>query len=196
MNEKKSDKENYIGFRLAEEFLKKLDIIVKQENKSRGLIAKDGIKEWIDLQLYNQNNNLLSISKTFFRTLLSMIDNNNIEEIAIDVCNNMVDILRFLVAKPMNENTFPEYIHYIINLFGKTGLRWFNSLNIEIKNNILLFRGIHDLEDSFSFFFIFFYKYLLSKFFNLNYNPKLEEMTSNFIHLDLDIKNQNDSNNV
>ncbi len=189
MNQKNLDRRNYIGFRLSENDLKKLDMIVKQENKSRGLIAKEGLQEWIDLQLYNQNNNIISVSKTFFIHLLSFINKDNKEDIATELGDIMADILRFLVAKPMNIDTLPIYIQFVLNLFGKTGLRWFNSLNIEMRNSTLVFKGIHDLKGDFSNFFAFFFKYLLSKNFNINLYSEMEEITSNFIHLDFKFSN-------
>ena len=41
---KPKKKSNFLGFRLSEEILDRLDLIAKQQNKSRGLIAKDAIE--------------------------------------------------------------------------------------------------------------------------------------------------------
>ncbi len=190
MSPKKTKEYNYIGFRLPEDGLKNLDTIAKQERKSRNLIAKEGLQEWVDLQLYNQNNNMLFISKTLFINLLSFIDNDNINKLAIEVGDLTADILRFLVAKPMTSDTLQQYAQFSINFFGKRGLKWFNILDIEIIDSKLIFRGIHDLQEKFSDFFTSFYKYLLSQHFNLDFMTNIEEITPGIIHLEFKLRKE------
>ena len=190
MSLKKPKDDNYIGFRLPENVLKKLDIIAKQERKSRGLLAKEGLQEWVDLQLYNQNNNIISISKTFFIHLISYLDYENMNKLAINVGNLTADILRFLVAKPMNSDTLRQYAQFSIKFFGKRGLRWFNILDIEVIDSKLIFRGIHDLQEKFSDFFTHFYKYLLNAHFNLDFITSIEEITPGIIHLEFKLREE------
>ena len=64
MAKKKSKKKsNFLGFRLSEEILDNLDLIAKQQNKTRGLIAKDAIEQWLNLEIFNQTNQMIMISK-------------------------------------------------------------------------------------------------------------------------------------
>ena len=149
-----------------------------------------GIQEWIDLQLYNQNNNMIFISKSLFINLLSCIGDDNINELAIKVGDLTADILRFLVAKPMNSNTLKQYALFSINFFGKRGLKWFNILDIEVIDSKLIFRGIHDLQEKFSDFFTHFYKYLLNAHFNLDFITSIEEITPGIIHLEFKLREE------
>ena len=59
-------KSNFLGFRLSEEVLDSLDLIAKQQNKSRGIVAKEAIEQWITLELFNQTNQMFLISKNIF----------------------------------------------------------------------------------------------------------------------------------
>ncbi|NVM43708.1 MAG: hypothetical protein HWN79_02235 [Candidatus Lokiarchaeota archaeon] len=183
-----SKKSNYLGFRLSEEVLNKLDLIAQQENKSRGLVAKDAIEQWLNLELFNQNNNLIMISKTTFSKFLSKVNDEDLNSLANEVSSLYSDLMKFLVAEPMNDDSLKSYTGVSIELFGKNGLKWFNTIDIQIQKNILIFRGLHDLDEIFSNYFSFLYKNLLSEFFELELILTREEKTSNLVHLEFDFK--------
>jgi len=185
---KKLKKSNFLGFRLSEKTLHKLDLLAKQDNKTRGLIAKDAIEQWLNLELFNQTNEMIMISKTVFSKILSRLDEEELNIIAKDSADLFSNIMKFLVAKTMNDSTLNAYAIISINFFGKNGLKWFNTLDIQIQDTIYIFRGLHDLDEIFSNFFIKFYKYLLSEYFNLDFITNMEEKTSNLIHLELKLK--------
>jgi len=52
MAKKKPKKSNFLGFRLSEEILESLDLIAKQQNKSRGMVAKEAIEQWINCMIW------------------------------------------------------------------------------------------------------------------------------------------------
>ncbi len=185
---KKSKKSNFLGFRLSEKILHKLDLLAKQDNKTRGLVAKDAIKQWLNLELFNQTNEMIMISKTVFSKILSRLDEEELNMIAKDSADLFSNIMKFLVAKTMNDETLKAYATISINFFGKNGLKWFNTLDIQIQDDIYIFRGLHDLDEIFSNFFTKFYKYLLLEYFNLDFITKMEEKTSNLIHLEFKLK--------
>ena len=181
-------KSNFLGFRLSEEVLNKLELIAKQENKTRGLVAKEAIEQWLNLELFNQTNEMIMISKSIFSKTLSKLDDASLDIIAKDFADLFSDIMKFSTAKPMNEETLKSYISFLINFFGKNGLKWFNTLDIKSQDNMFLLRGLHDMDEVFSKFFTKFYKYLLSEYFDLDFFPKIEEKTSNLIHLEFNLK--------
>jgi len=185
---KKAKKSNFLGFRLSEEILNKLDLLAKQDNKTRGLVAKDAIEQWLNLELFNQTNEMIMISKTVFSKILSRLDEEDLNVIAKDSVDLFSNIMKFLVAETMNDETLKAYATFSINFFGKNGLKWFNTLDIQIQDNKYLFRGLHDLDEIFSNFFSRFYKYLLSEYFNLDFVIIMEEKTSNLIHLEFNLK--------
>jgi len=181
-------KSNFLGFRLSEEIINKLELIAKQDNKSRGLVAKDAIEQWLNLELFNQTNEMVMISKSIFSKVLSKLDEDYLNIIAKDFADLLSDIMKFSTAKPMNEETLKAYTIFSINFFGKNGLKWFNTLDIKSQDNMFLLRGLHDMDEVFSKFFTKFYKYLLSEYFDLDFFPKIEEKTSNLIHLEFNLK--------
>ena len=170
MAKKKAKKtSNFLGFRLSEKTLKRLDLVASQVGKTRGLIAKDAIKQWLTLEMLDQTNEMITVSKTLFVRMLQKIDEEDSKEFAEELAELIADIMKFLVNKPMNLVTFEQYTQFSINFFGKTGLKWFNTIDIQIKDNSLNFRGLHDLNENFSNFFTYFYKQLLSQHFNINF---------------------------
>lgn len=181
-------KSNFIGFRLSEEVINKLELIAKQENKTRGLVAKDAIEQWLNLELFNQTNEMIMMSKTIFSKILSKLDDISLDIIAEDFADLFSDIMKFSTAKPMNEETLKSYTAFLIKFFGKNGLKWFNTLDIQTRDNSFIFRGLHDMEEVYSNFFTKFYKFLLSKYFELEFTTKIEEKTSNLIHLEIKLK--------
>ena len=177
-------KSNFLGFRLSEEILDKLELIAKQENKTRGIVAKDAIEQWLNLELFNQTNEMIMLSKSIFAKILSKLDDLSLDAIAKDFADLLSDIMKFSMAKPMNEDTFKSYIAFLIDFFGKNGLKWFNTIDIQIRDNSFIFRGLHDMDEVYSNFFSKFYNFLLSEYFELEYTTKIEEKTSNLIHLE------------
>ncbi|MFW9822868.1 MAG: CopG family ribbon-helix-helix protein [Candidatus Thorarchaeota archaeon] len=181
-------KSNFLGFRLSEEVINKLELLARQENKTRGLIAKDAIEQWLNLELLNQTNAMIMISKSIFSKILAKLDEVSINVIAKDFADIFSDIMKFSTAKPMNEETLKPYTKFLINFFGKNGLKWFNTLDIRTIDNSFIFRGLHDIDEVYSNFFTKFFKYLLSEYFDLNFTTKIEEKTSNLIHLEFKLK--------
>jgi len=181
-------KSNFLGFRLSEEVLNKLELIAKQENKTRGLVAKDAIEQWLNLELFNQTNEMIMISKSIFSKILSKLDNLSLDNIAKDFADLFSDIMKFSTAKLMNGDNFKSYIAFLIEFFGKNGLKWFNTLDIQVRDKLFIFRGLHDMDEVYSNFFTKFYKFLLSKYFEIEFTTKIEEKTSNLIHLEFKLK--------
>jgi len=185
---KPKKRSNFLGFRLSEEILDSLDLIAKQHNKSRGLIAKDAIEQWLNIEMLNQNNEMIMISKSIFSKILSKLDDLSLDIIAKDFADLFSDIMKFSTAKLMSEETINSYTTFLINFFGKNGLKWFNTLDIQNRDNFFTFRGLHDMDEGYSSFFTKFYKYLLSEYFNLDFTTNIEEKTSNLIHLEFELK--------
>ena len=181
-------KDNFLGFRLSEEVLDKLDLIAKQNNKTRGLVAKNAIEQWLNLELFNQNNNLIMISKIAFSKILSELNNEDLNILANEVSSLYSDLMKFVVAKPMNDDSLKTYAAFSIDLYGKNGLKWFNNIDIQIRDKTFIFRGLHDLDEVFSNYFSLLYKNLLSEYFELEFISTREEKTSNLIHLELNYK--------
>lgn len=181
-------KSNFLGFRLSEPIINKLELIAKQENKTRGLVAKDAIEQWLNLELFNQTNEMIMISKSIFSKILSKLDDLTLDIIAKDFADLFSDIMKFSTAKPMNEETLKSYTAFLIDFFGKNGLKWFNTLDIQNQDNSFIFRGLHDMDEVYSIFFTKFYKYLLSEYFDLDFTTKIEEKTSNLVHLEFKLK--------
>ncbi|MFX1325000.1 MAG: hypothetical protein ACFE8N_08585 [Promethearchaeota archaeon] len=178
-------KNNFLGFRLSEDTLERLDLIAKQNNKTRGLIAKDAIEQWLNLEIYNQTNQMIMVSKTIFSQILSKLDEETLSMVARNFVDQFTDIMTFITAKLMSEETLEHYADFSINFFGKNGLKWFNTIDIQIQDSSFTFRGLHDLDDVFSNFFSQSYKYLLSKYFELKFSIETELNTSNLVHLEI-----------
>ena len=179
---------NFLGFRLSEKTLKRLDLLANQVGKTRGIIAKDAIKQWLTLKMFDQTNEMITISKTLFVRMLQNINMEKSKRFAEEFADLIADLMNFSLTEPMNLDTLDNYSQFSIDFFGKNGLKWFNTIDIQIENNKLILRGLHDLNENFSIFFTNFYKYLLSHHFKINYNEKNEDTTTNLVYLEFDLK--------
>lgn len=188
MAEKKSSN-NFIGFRLSPKFLNKLDLYLEQtNNKSRGILAKEALREWLNLEILNQTNEMIIISKSLLNQLFVSQNESNLEEYAISNADLLADIMKFSLSKPMNKNTLPEYNKFFTSFFGKKGLKWFNTLDVKLKKNTIVLNGLHDLEDYFSLFFLSFFKTIIKHHFNLEFDIKTETRSSNLIYLEYNLR--------
>ena len=179
---------NFLGFRLTEKTLKRLDLVANQVGKTRGIVAKDAIKQWLTLKMFDQTNEMITISKTLFMKMLQNINMGKSKLFAEEFADLIADLMNFSFTEPMNLDTLDNYTQFSINFFGKNGLKWFNTIDIQIDNNKLILRGLHDLSENFSIFFTNFYKYLLFQHFNISYKERSEDTTSNLVYLECDLK--------
>lgn len=179
---------NFLGLRLSEKTLKRLDLVANQAGKTRGIIAKEAIKQWLTLRMLDQTNDMITISKTLFGKMLQITNMEKSKRFAEELASLIADIMNFLFPEPMSLDTLDDYTQISINFFGKTGLKWFNTIDIQIQDKKLILRGLHDLNENFSIFFMNFYKYLLSQHFNISFKEKVEDTTTNLVYLEFEMK--------
>ncbi|MBN1216880.1 MAG: hypothetical protein JXA99_15750 [Candidatus Lokiarchaeota archaeon] len=190
ITEKKlKNKTNFLGFRLSEKLLLKLDIIANQENKTRGLIAKEAVKQWINIKQYEAGNEMITIPKKLFLDLIESHSEESLDNITGKMVVLLSDFIKFIFNKPLNIKTLEDYAVFSSNFFGKKGLRWFNNIDVKIENGFYIFRGLHDLGENFSFFFVKIYRKLLSEHFNFDFITKIEESSPFLINLKFKYKN-------
>ncbi|MFX1385488.1 MAG: hypothetical protein ACFFBP_23985 [Promethearchaeota archaeon] len=181
------NKSNFLGFRLGEKDLNKLDDLVKLENKSRGMIAKQAIKNWINLESFRKTNNLFIITKSMFLKLVSIADEDTLNDLATEMAYLIADVLRYIVTKPMDSKNFNNYSKNIVNLLGISGIRWLNSLDLDLNDMRIIVKGLHNLDDNFAYFFTKVILNLLETHFNFNLKEIVKEYSSNLIYLEYQI---------
>jgi len=174
---------------LSEKILHKLDLIAQQENKTRGTIAKDAVRQWINLKQYESTNEMITIPKRFLLNLLESPNEETLEKISENMANLLSDFIKYIFNKPLNNRILKEYSSFISYFFGKKGLKWFNNLDVRVKNDLFIFRGLHDLGEKFSIFFLAFFKKLLSEHFDFDFIAKIEESSPFLINLEFKYKN-------
>jgi len=185
----KNTKNNFLGFRLPENLIEKLDSISEQKAKSRGLIAKNAIEQWINHEMFNQTNQMMIIPKALLCEIFKNYNSEDDFQLLIKGTVDLIaDIMKFVLSEPMNQANLDDYIKYSIYLFGSNGFNWFNSIDINSNEKSFTLIALHDLNENFSIFFKSFYKYLLKEHFNYEFVINLEETTSNLIHLDFTLK--------
>ena len=104
----KRKRNNFLSFRVSEKTLKNLNLMAKQTGKTRGIMGKDAMKNWLKLELFNQTNEMITISKRMFTKLLSLLKQEELNAIAEDNSTLFANILKFLVEVPMNEDTLKK----------------------------------------------------------------------------------------
>ena len=181
-------KSNFLGFRLGEKDLNRLDIIAKIENKSRGIIAKQAVKNWIQLESFRKTNNMFVITKSMFLKLVSIANEDTLNKIATEIASLIADILRYSITKPMIPINFKDYSKNISNLLGPSGISWFNSLDLNFNEKKIVIKGLHDLDDNFAYFFTKVILNLLKTQFNLELKEVVNENSSNLLYLEYQLE--------
>jgi len=181
-------KSNFLGFRLGEKDLNRLDIIAKVENKSRGIIAKQAVKNWIQLESLRKTNNMFIITKSMFLKLVSVEDEDTLNEIVNEIASLIADILRYSITKPMIPKNFDNYSKNISNLLCASGISWFNSLDLNFNAKKIVIKGLHDLDDNFAYFFTKVILNLLETQFNLKLKEVVNEYSSNLLYLEYQLE--------
>ena len=185
MAEKKS---NFLGFRLAEEELKKLKRIAQYEDKTPGKVAKEAVKQWLNLESFAQATNMVIISKQFFIKLLSFVDEKSLDAIAEEMADLTADIVKYMLIKPLNREAIEDFIIFTPKFLGKSGLRWFDVIEIFFENNHVYLKGLHNMGKDFSVFFACMSKYLIDKYFEFELNEDTMDLTSKLIFLEFNPK--------
>lgn len=193
MSTKKSEKiNNFLGFRLSEHDIIKLEKIAKDENRSRSLIAKQAVKNWITLESFRKTNKMIistkSILKSMFSQFLSEANEELLNSLAIDTADLLADITRYNIPVEMDFKNFRIYTKNLINLLGNTGFRWFNKIDFIVKKDRLKIKGLHDLDEGFSEFFTSMIEYYLETFFNIELNNEIKDISSSLIYLEYTVK--------
>ncbi|MFX1397306.1 MAG: hypothetical protein ACFFAS_09715 [Promethearchaeota archaeon] len=184
VKDEKKKKSNFLGFRLFKSDIDKLDQISKIENKSRGLIAKQAVKNWLNLESFRKTNNMVIITKWTFFKLLAQADDSLIESIVAEMSSLLSDMTKFNVAKPMDINHFGNYSKNLIKFLGVGGLRWFNSINIILEKKKLIVKGLHDLDEHFSDLFMRIIEDYIANNFEFNIENDQKEISSNLVYLE------------
>ena len=179
---KPKPKSNFLGFRLSEKTFKNLELLAKQEGKSRGIIAKDAIKQWLNISQMNQTNEMIVITKSLFIQLFQNTDIHKMEDLAEKTADFFSSLITFHITMPIENTNTKEFAKYCISRFGKSGLKWFNTIDFEIEENKLILRGLHDLGENFSGFFLLFFKCLISKILDFKVIEEAQQLMSNLVY--------------
>lgn len=193
MSTKKSEKlNNFLGFRLSENDIIKLEKIAKNENRSRSLIAKQAVKNWITLESFRKTNKMIittkSILKSMYSQFLSKANEELLTSLAVDTADLLADITRYNITAEMDIKNFRIYTRNLINLLGNTGFRWFNKIDFIVKKDRLKIKGLHDLDEGFSEFFTLMIEYYLETFFNIELDNTIKDISSSLIYLEYTVK--------
>lgn len=183
---KKKNVDNFIGLRLPVESINRLDHLASLQNKSRGTIAKEGLQVWLDRDVYTKTKNVIIIPKPILKELLPLASKDMLERIAEETAIAVGDIMRFIIAKPIEEDTYQDYFTELNKYFGAQGVMWFSSFQFQAinGNGKYTLRCLHDLGDNFSEFFALMFKKLMDLYFNLKPIKETEEISSLVVNLD------------
>ena len=188
---KPKKKSNFLGFRLSEKTFNNLELLAKQEGKSRGIVAKDAIKQWLNISQLVQANDIIVITKSLLIQLFQDVLQQTLENSAEKAADLISGLMSFHITFPIDNKSLKELTKYCIILFGKSGLKWFNTIDLQVDNSHLIMKGLHELDEKFSIFFSIFFKKLLSKYFEYEYIQETEQITNNLIQMEFKMKSGN-----
>ena len=159
------------GLRIPNNLLKKLKKIAETKNQTPNQTAITAIEEWIDTITFTQQWRSVIITKDFLSRILSFLPEENVVQLAEETSETIAEIIRDYIGSTLNEKTYKYFIEFFPALFGESGLLWFDSISIELRNNIQVLKGFHYLDINFSKFFTQMIQILLNKYFNIDIVP-------------------------
>ncbi|MFX0133530.1 MAG: hypothetical protein ACFFDN_07800, partial [Candidatus Hodarchaeota archaeon] len=156
-----------LGIRISEEIFKELEKIAMSQNITTNQIAKKAIYEWLDIIINSRNQNMIIIEKALFNNVLEDIEEDLLEEIAIDSAKSFLDFVHLQLDLLKKDFNIEEFLQFLIKKLGKDGLMWLDSINYEIKgDNHISIKGKHSLNLNYSKLLMSVISYLMEELFN------------------------------
>ncbi|NVM02197.1 MAG: hypothetical protein HWN67_07665 [Candidatus Helarchaeota archaeon] len=156
-----------IGLRISEDIFKELEKIAISQNITTNQIAKKAVYEWLDIIINSRNQNMIIIEKALLNKVLEDIEEDLLEEIAIDSAKKFLDFAHLQLDLLKEDFKIEEFLQFLIKKLGKNGLMWLDSLNYEIKReDHISIKGTHSFNLNYSKLLMSVISYLMEELFN------------------------------
>ena len=153
----------FIGIRLPEEILARLEKIADNLNQTPNQLAKIAILEWIE-SYWTRNSDMITVNRSSYAKLLEMLKEVQLHSFISNIAESIIEYYEYSIQKNANSSNLEEFITTMSKFIGeKTGLRWFRQMDYEVKTPPFNFKGTHDMGKKWSDIFIGIFQQILTK---------------------------------
>jgi hypothetical protein len=167
-----------IGIRIPKDLFEKLENISRTLNTTPSQVVKSAVIDWIEIYFNVRQQGMVIISKKFISDL---IETGGIEKLSKEVVEHLAeklaDYYQYVLGKPFNQISLDEFMRIAVKILGNTGLFWFDHVEFINKDDLIYFKGVHDMNESWSRLFVEISNFLMKKY----YLVELVESNSNYV---------------
>lgn len=144
----------FIGIRLPEEILSKLEKIAQSSNQTPNQLAKIAILEWMESN-WTRSSDMITVTRSSYSKLLKMTDDDQLKSIESDIAERVIGFYEYSIQENADFSHLEAFLKMMCKFIGtKTGLQWFRQLDYEVLNKPYYFKGTHDMGKKWSDFFL------------------------------------------
>jgi hypothetical protein len=184
-NQVEESQSKLIGIRIPKELFEKLENISRIMNTTPSQVVKSAVIDWIEIFFNVRQQGLVIISKKFISDLIETVGVEKINRGVVEhLAEKLADYYQFVLGKPFNQIPLDEFMKIVVKILGNTGLFWFDHVEFLNKDEIICFKGVHDMNESWSKLFVEISNYLMKKYYALEFVESNSNYVSNSIYLE------------
>jgi hypothetical protein len=179
----------FIGIRLPEDILTRLEKIAQRENQTPNQLAKIAILEWTE-SYWTRNSEVITVTRSSYSKLIEMLEEDQLHSFVSDIAASIIEYYEYSIQKNAGFSNLDEFLTTMSKFIGdKTGLQWFRQMDYEAKKLPFFFKGNHDMGKKWSQIFIYIFEQILTmRTFNFKIVSKKTICSERMVYLEFQKK--------
>jgi len=149
--DEESKKSHALGVRLNDEQYEHLLDFTQEFHLKKSQVLKKAFDEWIALKKSFLDENIILISKTLFREILAIINDEELIRIGQILAKNFISRLHFKFLSKEGGIKMIDFLERMLVNLGPEGHSWFDEMSFKfLDNRELVIFGSHSINENFS----------------------------------------------
>jgi hypothetical protein len=149
--EEESKKSHALGVRLNNKQYEHLIDFTQEFHLKKSQVLKKAFDEWIALKKGFLDENIILISKTLFREILAIINDDELIRIGKMIAKNFISRLHFKFLSKEGGIKILDFLERMLVNLGPEGHSWFDDMSFKfLDNHELVIFGSHSINENFS----------------------------------------------
>lgn len=152
----------FIGIRLPEDILARLEKIAQNVNQTPNQLAKIAILEWTE-NYWTRNSDVITVTRSSYAKLLGMLKQDQLHSFTADIAERIIEYYEYAKQENAGFSNLDEFLTMMSKFIGdKTGLQWFQQMDYEVLTPPFYLKGSHDMGKKWSDIFISIFEEILT----------------------------------
>jgi hypothetical protein len=148
-----SEKSYALGVRLNSKQYEHLLEFTQEFHLKKSQVLKKAFDEWIAIKKSFLNENIILISKTLFREILTIISEKEVMRIGQIMAKNFISRLHFKFLNNEGGIKMLDFLERVLVNLGPEGHAWFDDISFKfLDNRELVIFGSHSINENFSIY--------------------------------------------